>query len=138
MVEGALSTAGRRGEEYVEQNRPGFKAPASPSGIRRSTEFVLHRTRSGHVLKLRNKADHAAAHDGGSGLHGPKGAKYPITGKRGKRLAFIGRGGAMVFRRSVMHPGVKATHFLLKATEHAYDFAGDELRRGMQRVASRH
>lgn len=141
MVEGALSAAGREGEKVVAQNNVGFSAPASSGGIRKSTRFILHRTARGHVLKLQNTAKHAAAQDSGSGLYGPKHAKYKISVKRKKALAFLNFGhapGSIVFSRSVMHPGVKPTKFLEKANQKAFEFAGEELRRGMQRVASRH
>lgn len=52
----------------------------------------------------------------GSGLHGPKRSKYPILPKRAKVLAFQ-VGGATVFARKVMHPGIRGNNFMQKAWE---------------------
>jgi hypothetical protein len=73
-----------------------------------------------------------AAHELGSGLHGPNTTKYPIRAKNKPQLVFLWPnppwgyvhpkirqiqmpGGPLVFLNSVMHPGVKAQHFLLRA-----------------------
>lgn len=138
MVEGVLTMAGQVGVREVEQNNVRFKAPPSPGGIRRSTSFILHRTARGHIVKLRNTARHAAAQDSGSGIHGPRKAPYLIVARRARALRFIGRDGTIVFRRSVMHPGVKPTKFLWRATQSAYASAYEQLYRGMVRVAARH
>ena len=96
-------------------------------------------------------APHAQAQDGGSGLFGPKKAKYKISPKNKKALAFgnssvLGAPGGKYLRlsgnlrsvtkklikagklpgaitvvRSVMHPGVKPTYFLSGASDKVAD-----------------
>jgi hypothetical protein len=73
-----------------------------------------------------------AAHELGSGLHGPNATKYPIRAKNAPNLVFLWPnppwgyvhpkirqiqmpGGPLVFLKSVMHPGVKAQHFLFRS-----------------------
>lgn len=73
-----------------------------------------------------------AAHELGSGLHGPNATKYPIRAKNKPQLVFLWPnppwgyvhpkirqiqmpGGPLVFLDSVMHPGVRPQHFLLRA-----------------------
>lgn len=53
--------------------------------------------------------------ENGTGKYGPKGAPYPIVA-RGGVLSFMVNG-KRVFARKVMHPGIKATHFMRDAAE---------------------
>jgi hypothetical protein len=62
----------------------------------------------------------------GSGEHGRRGAKYPITARSGGFLRFIWHG-QTVFRKRVMHPGVKPTHFIDSAVSDAEAFMMSEL-----------
>ena len=62
-------------------------------------------------------APYAAAQNFGSGLYGPKAAKYRIPridNLTAKVLRFLGRGGKWVFRKFVMHPGVRGQHYVEK------------------------
>lgn len=83
----------------------------------KKTKVTVARTGKGKlIVKSTNSAKYAAAQDGGSGLYGPKRRKYEIRAKSGKTLAFIS-GGSFVFRKAVMHPGVKPTRFLYNAND---------------------
>jgi len=53
----------------------------------------------------------------GTGLYGPHQAKYPIYPVNAKVLRFKVRGGLTLFRPMVMHPGVRARHFMEDAQE---------------------
>lgn len=89
-------------------------------------------TKSTAVIAIRTP--YAAAQDSGSGLHGPRHAKYPIVPKRAKVLAWGGgrrlsgnlRRGASAthFAARVMHPGVKGTHFVKRGVEAAVKGGG--------------
>jgi hypothetical protein len=54
-------------------------------------------------------------HDG-TGKYGPRGSEYPITPKSRKSLYFVS-GGNKVFRKSVMHPGIKPDRFIIDASK---------------------
>lgn len=68
----------------------------------------------GYVSVGNANAPYAAAIHGGSGLYGPKHARYPITPRFRKALRWT-NGGKFVFAKAVMHPGVKADPFLTNA-----------------------
>lgn len=55
----------------------------------------------------------------GSGLYGPKHAKYPITPTTKKALAFFAKSGEHVIVQKVMHPGVKPRHVFRRARDYA-------------------
>ena len=60
--------------------------------------------------------DYAPYVEHGTGLWGPKHAKYLIKPKKpGGWLHWIGKDGEDVFRRSVMHPGSKGAHMVALA-----------------------
>lgn len=97
------------------------------------------------IIAGNSEVRYAPAHEGGSGLHGPTGRRYAIRPRKAKWLRFPSqealtqrRGSraklnlrltgkvaartqrrygndAYVFKKLVMHPGVKATHFMSKA-----------------------
>ncbi len=102
-----------------------------------SAKFI--RTRNGATVKVQNTAKYAWAQDKGSGKYGSKGAPYPITPKRpGYPLSFFWhRKGQQVAFWKVMHPGVKATHFLEVASELTFKTRIALLRASM-RQAARH
>jgi hypothetical protein len=94
---------------------------------------------------LYNAVPYAAAQERGSGLHGKRGAKYRIEARRSGMLRFRGRNGELVFRRYVMHPGVKARWIGRAAMfGHAAPFSGVDMlnskrifERWMQQAARR-
>lgn len=94
----------------------------SRGGLAKKTETQVIRTRGGNKLIIRNRAKYALAQEFGSGTHAGRG-KYRIQGKRGGALRFVVNGRVFV-RRSVMHPGVPATHFLYRAvmSSESHDF----------------
>lgn len=93
--------------------RSEFKNPTGK--LAAATETRLIRTRRGNVLRVSNKKPYALAQERGSGTHAGKG-RYLIRPRKAKALRFM-QGGAVVFRKSVMHPGVPATHWLLKGIQ---------------------
>ncbi len=97
-----------------------------------STTVAAIRTRSGAIISVRNKAKQAWAQDQGSGLYGRRRAKYRITGN--PYLRFTGRAG-IVYRRYVMHPGVRPTRFLYNATDAAGRLVASYLATRMHEVA---
>jgi hypothetical protein len=59
------------------------------------------------------QAEHATYIEKGTGLHGPKRAKYPIRPRPGRKaLRFPGGPGGDVVVAGVMHPGIEAQPFL--------------------------
>jgi len=101
------------------------------------TKVKVLRTGKGRlIVKSTNSAAYAAAQDGGSGLYGPKRAKYVIRTKNGKALAFTS-GGKTIFARSVMHPGVKPTRFLYNANDALFRASKQWLRGAMDRAAKK-
>ena len=85
---------------------------------------------------------YAAAHEFGSGLHGERGAKYPIRPKNKKALrwpvqgfigptspgqASVGSSSGFAFAKVVMHPGVKATRYFERAAESSIDDLAEEM-----------
>lgn len=103
----------------------------------RRTHAKVVRTSRGKVVKIRNNAPYAHAQDGGSGLHGPRRAKYVILPRRKFALRFVARDGSVVFTRKVMHPGVPATRFLYNATDATARATRGWLLGAMKRAASR-
>lgn len=68
---------------------------------------------TGHRVEVKNDTDYAAYVESGTGLWGPKHAKYPILPKDpGGWLAWRGKDGEMHFAKKVMHPGSPGNHML--------------------------
>lgn len=104
-------------EEFVKRHIAQHSGLKMRTGsLLNSTSVVTVRTRNGALISVRNNAKQAWAQDQGSGLYGRRRAKYRITGN--PYLRFMGRTG-IVYRRSVMHPGVRPTRFLYNATDAA-------------------
>jgi hypothetical protein len=123
-----LADAGKFAVDYVKAH-PTF-TPRSGE-LQAKTRWVPYRGRS---IRIQNTAPHAHAQDGGSGLHGPKRAKYMIAARRSKALRFMWKG-RLTFRRYVMHPGVRPTRFLYRATTAAGRILHQGLDNRMQRIA---
>lgn len=99
------------------------------------TKVKVARTGKGKlIVRSTNSAKQAKALDGGSGLYGPKHAKYIIRAKNGKTLAFLVNG-KLIFRRFVMHPGVRPTRFLYNANDALFRTSKQWLRGAMAKAA---
>jgi hypothetical protein len=61
-------------------------------------------------------ATYGKYHHGGTGLYGPKRAKYPIKPKNKKTLYYVS-GGQKHFPKKVMHPGIKKDEFIFEAAK---------------------
>ncbi len=104
-----------------------------------ATKARAIRSKNRTIIRVTNNAKYAHAQETGSGLYGPKHAKYPIRPKRpGYPLRFFWhRKGMDAAFYKVMHPGVKPTHFLEVATDLAFKTRMALLRAAM-RTAARH
>jgi len=102
-------------QRHVRQHPRGYKHRTGKTI--QATKGTFVKTRKGVLIRVKNTRKHARALDGGSGLYGSRGAKYPIRAKGGGALKFTARDGREVIVRQVMHPGIKPTHFLFNATQ---------------------
>lgn len=116
MVRSTLDEAGRFAQQHV-RNHADFTHRTGK--LASQTDYKVVRKGNGQIVRVFNRAKYAAAQDLGSGLYGPRRAKYPIRPKRAKALRFMVRG-KLVITRKVMHPGVRPTRFLWNATDAAY------------------
>lgn len=102
----SLDESRKDGIEHVQRN-PGFKPRTGE--LQRATTGQVIRTSRGSVVRLENRKPHARPIDKGARPH-------VIRARGGGYLAFRGRGGGMVFRKSVNHPGNRPYHFLRTAS----------------------
>lgn len=102
--------------------------------LRKKTKVKTIRTRTGALVKIQNTAKYAAAQDRGSGLYGPKRRRYMIVGN--PFLRFVWKGQVM-YRRYVMHPGVRPTRFLYNTTDAVGRTVASFLRTRMVGVAKK-
>jgi hypothetical protein len=102
--------------------RPRFTPRSGANSLALATQGKVIRRRSGGVVRLKNAKPYAAAIDKGARPH-------IIRIRRRKALRFVGKGGGLVFRRSVQHPGNRPYRFLSRAR----DQASDSFLRGMSR-----
>lgn len=119
---------------YVSQHG-GFTSRTG--NLVKKSKATLIRRGKNRIVRVSNNAKYANAQDRGSGLYGPKRRKYPIRAKNGKALVFTGRGGGLVFRRAVMHPGVHPTRFLYNANDALFRATKQWLRMAMRRAADK-
>lgn len=108
------------------RSRTGNLVRKSVARVSRSSNTVL--------VKIQNSAPYAWAQDSGSGLYGPSRSRYLIAARRAQALRFVWKG-HIIFRRWVLHPGVKPTHFLEVATAVAFRTTGILLKQAMDRAA---
>lgn len=94
-----------------------FETPVDTGKLRRAWRtkaVVKHSTPEGEVYEsgTENHTDYALFVEVGTGLWGPRGAKYEIKPKVGNQfLSWIDpRSGRRVYRRRVMHPGAAGFH----------------------------
>lgn len=124
-IDGAVTQIMREAQRLAQ----GQNAVRDRTGrLRSGWLWKVTKTRDGAKGTLYNAAPYASAQELGSGLHGPRGAKYRIAARRTKMLRFRNANGDLVFRRSVMHPGVKA-HWIGRASMfgHAAPYVGIDL-----------
>lgn len=103
----AAQAIGARAEMVAKINTPG-KTYQMRAGW-------FHRCwRTGGAIRgeLGNKTKHSLLVEEGTGLWGPKRAKYPIVPRRKKALSWttggsFGVSGTRFFSKGVMHPGIK-------------------------------
>lgn len=118
-------------QEHIRANAA-FKSRTG-NLVKRSVAKVM-RTKNGTIVRFQNAAKYAAAQDKGSGKYGPTGMPYMIAARRKKALRFVWHG-QTIFRRFVMHPGVKPTHFLETAAAVSFRTTGILLREAMTKAA---
>jgi len=104
----ALNEARQAGIDYTAVH-PQFTPRSGAQGLAHATSGTVVRTSRGAVVRLQNRKKYAAAIDRGARPH-------VIRARSGGMLAFRGRDGQMVFRKSVHHPGNKPYRFLYRAT----------------------
>lgn len=75
----------------------------------------------GYTSGIGNNVDYAAHVEYGTGLYGPKAARYPITPKRpgGVLRWYDPKTGKPMFARKVMHPGSPGAHMVSKGASAA-------------------
>lgn len=125
MLEREADDAADQIEHHVQQS-PGFKPRTG--NLQRKTEARVIRSRGKLIVRGQNRAKYAGPIEHGSRPH-------VIRARRGKALKFVGRGGGIVFRRAVNHPGNRAYRFLYRATASAGRVLGKGLQAGMQRLS---
>jgi len=126
MVQEQLEFTGQYAVDQVVQ-RPRFKPHTGKLG--RSTEYRVLRASNGKIVRIRNTAKYARFVDEGTKPH-------VIRARRRKALRFQYQG-RIFYRRSVNHPGGRATQFLLRATGAAFVDLERRLESSMTRVAKR-
>jgi hypothetical protein len=135
-IDAAMTLVESFPQKHVRENPRGYKHRTG--NLTQKTQAKFIRVGKGkRLLRVKNTAKYAAAQDGGSGLHGPRRSKYAIVPRRAKLLRFTTKSGAVVFARKVMHPGVKPTRFLYRATNATYRVLGPHLEDEMRRAAFR-
>lgn len=86
--------------------------PVDTGNLRRTIGYSIHgATPETMSARVGSNAHYALAVEKGTGIYGPKG--QPITPKKSNVLVFPGKGGTVVYARSVR--GRKATPFLRPA-----------------------
>jgi hypothetical protein len=135
IVRAELSRGEQFAQDHIRQFPEHFKH--RQGRLWRGTKGRVFPYRDGRRLILSNAYKHAAAHDLGSGLYGPKHAKYAILPRRTKFLRFVARDGHVVFTRKVMHPGVRPSRFLYRATYAYFRVLGPNLQQRMSQIARR-
>jgi hypothetical protein len=103
----AAQAVGQRAETTAKINSPG-----KTYRLRGGWKYRCWRTGGAVMGELTNDVKHSLFIERGTGLYGPKRAKYPIVPRRKKYLSWtvggsFGVSGTRFFAKKVMHPGVK-------------------------------
>ena len=125
MVSSALYDAGLVAVAEVVTH-PGFTPQTG--ALQKATTTRLVRTARGRIVRISNPKDYATPIEAGSKPH-------KISSRSAKTLRFIGKGGGLVFRRAVNHPGNRPYWFLRRAVGVASGTAERRLVAGMQQLA---
>ncbi len=125
MVAGVLYDAGLVAVSEVISH-PTFTPRTG--GLQRATKSKLVRTSRGRIVRVSNDKTYARSIEEGA-------APHRIFARNAKTLRFIAKGGGVVYRRSVNHPGNKPYWFLRTAVNTAGSQAERMLLNGMQRIA---
>jgi hypothetical protein len=125
MVAGALYDAGNVAVAEVAVH-PGFTPQTG--ALQKATTTKLVRTARGRIVRISNAKPYAQAIESGARPH-------KIAARSAKTLRFIGKGGGLVFRRAVNHPGNRPYWFLRRAVGVASHTAERRLVSGMQELA---
>jgi hypothetical protein len=128
MVSGVLYDAGVVALSEVAVH-PGFKPRTGK--LQGAAKTRLIRARNGKVLRITDDRPYARSIEEGSRPH-------KIVARNGKFLRFVNKSGALVFRRSVNHPGNRPYWFLRNAQHVAGSAAQRMLLAGMQRLSRTH
>lgn len=124
-AEGIARKGGDRLRELAEMNTP--VKTGKLRGAWKAGPVVRgnHLFGPSYSVAATNDTDYAAYVEEGTGLYGPKHAKYEIKPKDpAGTLAFKGADGKWVFAKRVMHPGSRGNHMLAIAA-HVVEFEVD-------------
>lgn|GEM_PF-2338014 len=126
----ALDLSLERSTELAEQHVRRYSKfkQRSVRSLKNTTETRVVRTARGRVVSIKSPKRYASFVEFGTRPH-------IIRARKSKFLVFRGRSGALVFRRSVKHPGTKPTHFLWNATNAAYRFSIQDMTERAGRLA---
>lgn len=126
MVSGVLYDAGLAIVAETILN-PQFKPRTGK--LQRATTTRVVRASNGKVLVIKNAKPYAKPIEEGARAH-------VIRPRKGKFLRFIGKNGALVFRRVVNHPGNRPYWFLRTAVQvRGFEMRTKSLDAGMRRAA---
>lgn len=134
-----IEAAQRDEARFVANQVARFPWKHSTGDLARKTETRIIRTSRGARLVIKNRKPSAWALEYGSGIHAGRG-KYLIAPRRAKALRFV-IAGRVFIRHRVMHPGVRATHFLYRSVmaseSHEFQFLRSRLSQVSERFANR-
>lgn len=102
-------------------NRAKVLAPVDTGRLRSSGRMDIRVTNVGPTGSVRFPVSYAQFVHEGTRAH-------VIRARRKKALKFVGRGGAVVIRRQVNHPGTRARPFLEQALQEIAPASGFEVR----------
>lgn len=109
--------AGNRMVEMTIVNTPVHRGSLRSSWYQLPTNKTHFAVWPAYKSGVASNVSYAPYVEHGTGLWGPKHAKYEIKPKGGGFLKFIGSDGNEVFARRVMHPGSPGQHMVAIAAE---------------------
>ena len=112
--EAAVLTMERGAEAHIEAIHQHIRSGRSFTSRTGALERSIQWRRVGDHVEVFASAPHAPYIELGTGLWGPKHARYPIVPKPGRQALRWFSGGHAVFSRRVMHPGIRPRPFMLR------------------------